>query len=120
MPGQWRATCIQMPSENVRKVSTRAEGWEIIERNLDCAHRMINQAMLADPPPALLVLPEFAFQGPPKGEHVAEWIEKACHPVPGPITEPLAELAGLSASTSGETSSRPTSSGEIAFSTRRS
>ena len=93
MPGQWRATCIQMPSEIARKVSTRAEAWEIVQRNLDCARRMINEAMLEDPPPALLVLPEFAFQGPPKGEPVADWIEKACYPVPGPITEPLAELA---------------------------
>ena len=93
MPGQWRATCIQMPSEITRKASTRTEAWEIIQRNIGCARRMANEAMLTDPPPALLVLPEFAFQGPPKGETVAEWIEKACYPVPGPITEPLQELA---------------------------
>ena len=93
MSGQWRATCIQMPSEITRKASTRTEAWEIIRRNIACARRMVGEAMLADPPPALLVLPEFAFQGPPKGEPVAEWIEKACYPVPGPITEPLQELA---------------------------
>lgn len=93
MSGRWRATCIQMPSEITRKVSTREKAWEIIRRNLDCADRMIRAAMPADPPPALLVLPEFAFQGPPKGESVAEWIEKACYPVPGPITEPLQQLA---------------------------
>ena len=93
MSGQWRATCIQMPSEITRKVSTRAEAWRIIRRNLECARRMIDEAMPADPTPALLVLPEFSFQGPPKGESVAEWIEKACYPVPGPITEPLQELA---------------------------
>lgn len=93
MKKQWRATCIQMPSETARRASTRREAWGIIDGNIRCATRMINQAMDADPAPALVVLPEFAFQGPPKGESVAEWLEKACYPVPGPITEPLQELA---------------------------
>ena len=93
MTGQWRATCIQMPSRTARQASTRREAWGIIDGNLRCAIKLINQAMNADPAPALVVLPEFAFQGPPKVESVAEWLEKACYPVPGPITEPLQELA---------------------------
>ena len=93
MTGQWRATCVQMPSETARRASSRREAWGIIEGNIRCAIRMINQAMDADTAPALVVLPEFAFQGPPKGESVAEWLDKACYPVPGPITEPLQELA---------------------------
>ena len=91
--GRWRAMCIQMPSRTARGASSRREAWGIIAANLHSATRMIKQAMDADPPPALVVLPEFAFQGPPKGESVTEWLDKACYPVPGPITEPLQELA---------------------------
>ena len=30
-----------------------------------------------------------AFQGLPKAESVEQWIERACYPIPGPISEPL-------------------------------
>jgi predicted amidohydrolase len=33
------------------------------------------------------------LQGPPHGGTVREWMEKACYPIPGPITAPLARLA---------------------------
>ncbi len=89
----WRATCIQMRSRTARQAASRREAREIIDGNLSRAINMIKRAMEADPVPALVVLPEFAFQGPPKGESVAEWLDKACHPVPGPITEPLQALA---------------------------
>ncbi len=89
----WRATCIQMPSKIARNASNREEAWEIIEQNLISAKLLIEKAMEADPHPALLVLPEFSFQGPPRGESVEQWINKACYTVPGPITEPLQDLA---------------------------
>src|SRR5437899_1023539 len=44
-------------------------------------------------PAKLVVLPEFALQGPPHGLPSAAWIDKACCPVPGAITEPLQDLA---------------------------
>jgi predicted amidohydrolase len=40
-----------------------------------------------------VVLPEFAFQGPPRATPVSKWIERACATIPGPITETLAALA---------------------------
>ena len=93
MINPWRATCIQMPSKIARNAPSRNEAWEIIEQNLNSAKLLIEKAMEADPQPSLLVLPEFGFQGPPRGESVDQWIDKACYTVPGPITEPLQDLA---------------------------
>ena len=38
-------------------------------------------------------MPEFALQGPPHGLPVADWIERACCTIPGPITEPFQKFA---------------------------
>lgn len=89
----WRATCIQTKSKLSVKGADRAAAWAIIRENLDHAIGLIEAACDSDQPPALVVLPEFAFQGPPHGLPHAEWIERACCPVPGAITEPLQALA---------------------------
>ena len=89
----WRATCIQMSSQLAVRQADRASAWSVIGENLDLAATLIRQACTSDTPPKLVVLPEFAFQGAPHSTPVAEWIEKACCPVPGPITAPLQELA---------------------------
>ncbi len=85
----WRATCIQMPSALATKCATPAEAWDVIEGNVACAVGMIEAACAGDLPPRLVVLPEFAFQGPPHGELVENWIAKACDTIPGRITAPL-------------------------------
>jgi predicted amidohydrolase len=89
----WRATCIQMKSRIATKAADRASAWSIIQENLGRAAAMVEAACEGPDPPKVVVLPEFAFQGPPHGGTVPEWIEKGCYPIPGPITAPLAKLA---------------------------
>ena len=89
----WRASCIQMRSRLAVKAADRLGAWAIIKENLAQALELIDSASQGREPAQLVVLPEFALQGPPHGLPAAAWIEKACCPVPGAITEPLQELA---------------------------
>jgi predicted amidohydrolase len=89
----WRATCIQMKSRLATKAADKAAAWDIIKGNIDRAIAMIEAACAGPNPPRLVVLPEFGMQGPPHGGTVADWIEKACYPIPGRISEPLQALA---------------------------
>jgi predicted amidohydrolase len=89
----WRATCIQMKSRLATKAADRDEAWAIIEGNIARAVAMIRAACAGPNPPRLVVLPEFGMQGPPHGGTVADWIAKACCPIPGRISEPFQALA---------------------------
>jgi predicted amidohydrolase len=89
----WRATCIQMKSRLATKAPDRAAAWAIINANVADAVALIDRACAVPDPPKLVVLPEFAFQGPPHGGTIPEWIEKACAPIPGDITAPLQAAA---------------------------
>jgi predicted amidohydrolase len=89
----WRATSIQTRSKLAVKAADRAGAWDVIRANLQNAIGLIEAACDSAQAPQLVVLPEFAFQGPPHGMPHAEWIDKACCPVPGAITEPLQALA---------------------------
>jgi predicted amidohydrolase len=85
----WRATCIQTISRLAVKGADRPAAWAVIEANIENALRLISQAVETDAPAKLVLLPEFALQGPPHGLSVAAWIEHACCAIPGPITEPF-------------------------------
>lgn len=85
----WRATCIQMRSQVATHARSRAEAWETIARNLAHATALIDDVCRGEQRPALVLLPEFGFQGPPHHEGATDWIEKACYPVPGDISAPL-------------------------------
>jgi predicted amidohydrolase len=89
----WRATCIQMTSRLATMAADRAAAWSIISENVARAEALIEAACARADAPKVVVLPEFALQGPPHGGTVREWIDKACYPIPGPITAPLAKLA---------------------------
>jgi predicted amidohydrolase len=89
----WRAACIQMKSKLATKATDRSTAWSIIAENLDRAVTMIEAACAQTQAPKLILLPEFGMQGPPHGGTIPDWIEKACYPIPGPITAPLQELA---------------------------
>ncbi|NIZ08589.1 nitrilase-related carbon-nitrogen hydrolase [Pseudooceanicola sp. HF7] len=89
----WRATCIQMESRIAANAETREEAWEIINGNIANAVARIRAACEGPTPPRLVVLPEFGFQGPPRANSASAWIEKACAPMPGPITAPFEALA---------------------------
>ena len=82
-----------MRSRLAVKAADRLGAWAIIKENLAHALELIDSASQGREPAKLVVLPEFALQGPPHGLPAAAWIEKACCPVPGAITEPLQELA---------------------------
>jgi predicted amidohydrolase len=89
----WRATAIQPRSRIAVKASDRMGAWEIINANIAHMVELIDRATQSAEPPALVVLPEFSIQGPPHGMAAAAWIDRACCPIPGPITEPLQRLA---------------------------
>lgn len=89
----WRATCIQMDSRVASNAESREEAWAIIENNLARAIEKIEIACSSAEPPKLVVLPEFAFQGPPRATPVSVWIDRACAEIPGPITDRLAAVA---------------------------
>lgn len=82
-----------MPSKLTTNAASKDAAWSIIDDNIGQAIGLIENALASDPPPKLVVLPEFALQGPPHGLPVAEWMEKAVYPIPGRITEPLQDLA---------------------------
>ena len=89
----WRATCIQTVSKLAVRGANRSAAWSIIEANIGNALGLITQAVETDTPAKLVVMPEFALQGPPHGMPVAGWIDLACCTIPGPITEPFQEFA---------------------------
>ena len=78
----WRATCIQTVSKLAMTAPDRDGAWSIIDGNVAHAVALIEAAIAATDPPRLVVLPEFAFQGPPHGLPAADWIAKACCAVP--------------------------------------
>jgi predicted amidohydrolase len=91
---KWRATCIQMTSDLAALSDDRQGAWKVIDGNIARAVKLIDQACaIPVSKPQLVVLPEFAMQGPPHGQTIDQWIEKACAPIPGPITGRLQELA---------------------------
>lgn len=89
----WRATCIQTPCDLVCDAPTPEAAHRLIEQNLDRAIALIDAAMASAIPPDLVVLPEFAFQGPPHGLPASRWIALACPTIPGQITDRLGVVA---------------------------
>jgi predicted amidohydrolase len=89
----WRATCIQTVSKLAVKGGNRSAAWSIIAANIGNALGLITRAVETDAPAKLVVMPEFALQGPPHDMPVAQWIELACCTIPGPITEPFQKFA---------------------------
>lgn len=89
----WRATSIQMRSERASQAPDDAAARVVIQRNVDRLVGLIERACASSDRPDLVVFPEFAMQGPPLHLGVAEWIQRACSSIPGPLTEPLQALA---------------------------
>src|SRR5579862_2846829 len=83
-----------MRSEIAAGAADRDAAWQIIQRNVAHAVDLIEKLCVTPTlAPKVVVLPEFAFQGPPHHLEPAAWIELACCPIPGVITEPLQALA---------------------------
>lgn len=89
----WRATSIQMRSERACQAPSDAAAALVIDRNVERLVGLIEAACASSEKPDLVVFPEFVMQGPPLHMGVAEWIKRACFAIPGPLTEPLQELA---------------------------
>ncbi|AJE47591.1 nitrilase-related carbon-nitrogen hydrolase [Celeribacter indicus] len=92
-PRPWRATCIQMLGERASQAPDFDSARALIARNRAKLVGLIEAACASEQKPDLVVFPEFAMQGPPLGMAVETWIERACSPVPGWLTEPLQALA---------------------------
>src|SRR5262245_66118339 len=71
----------------------RTGEWAALDDTIAHLIGLIAAATRGPDPAHLVVLPEFSLQGPPHGLPAAEWMDKACCPIPGPITEPLQKLA---------------------------
>jgi len=93
MTASWRATCIQINSDCVSDAASREEAWPRIAANVATAVAAIDEACAGADKPKLVVLPEFAFTGAPRANPLPAWIEKACYPIPGAITQPLQDAA---------------------------
>ncbi len=89
----WRATVVQMPTEILWPSIDAADAARRQQHNIDIALKLVDEAMIADPSPKLVLLPEYAFTGQPNGGSVAGWINLACHSVPGPLTAPFEQKA---------------------------
>lgn len=93
MTASWRATCIQMNSDCVADATSREDAWPRIAANVAAGVAAIDAACAGADKPKLVVMPEFAFTGAPRANPLPEWIEKACYPIPGAMTEPLQAAA---------------------------
>ncbi|MFT3907563.1 MAG: nitrilase-related carbon-nitrogen hydrolase [Steroidobacteraceae bacterium] len=82
-----------MNSQPVAPQVGRSPVRPLIDANVARAVEAIDRACSGPHPPALVVLPEFAFQGPPHGVPISDWIEHACDSLPGRATGPLQSLA---------------------------
>jgi predicted amidohydrolase len=80
----WRSTCIQMKSSLATQVKTHEEAWNRINGNVRRAVELIEQACDGPMQPKLVVLPEFALQGPPHGEPVAAMDQEGLRHDPRP------------------------------------
>ncbi len=89
----WRATAIQMLSQRAAQASDAADAARVIAGNRARLIGLIEKACASSEKPDLVVFPEFGMQGPPLQMKVGAWIDWACAPIPGPLTEPLQQLA---------------------------
>lgn len=88
----WKAACLQIAAESVGGVADRAAARSIVDRNVARATARIEQ-VVAEQSPDLILLPEYALQGAPRGESAGEWAATTCESVPGDLTWPFQALA---------------------------
>lgn len=84
----WRATCMQVYCNLVNGARNRAEAMVIVNRSLDRWIELLRGTARGGGR-QLMLFPEFALTGFPLQESAAEWVEKACIEIPGPVTERL-------------------------------
>jgi predicted amidohydrolase len=85
----WRATCMQVYCNLVNSARSRDEALTIMNRSLDRWITLIRGVARDGSSNQLLLFPEFCLTGFPLSESAAEWIDKACVEIPGPVTERL-------------------------------
>ena len=88
----WRATCMQVYCNLVNGARNRDEAMTIIHRSLDRWSTLM-RGPAREGGRQLVLFPEFCLTGFPLQESAAEWIEKACIEIPGPVTERLQKEA---------------------------
>jgi predicted amidohydrolase len=85
----WRATCMQVYCNLVNSARNRDEAMAIVNRSIDRWIQLMRGVVRDGGGRNLVLFPEFCLTGFPLGESAAEWIEKACIEIPGPVTERL-------------------------------
>lgn len=73
----------------VNSARNRDEAMVIINRSIDRWITLMRGVVRDGGGRNLVLFPEFCLTGFPLGESAAEWIEKACIEIPGPVTERL-------------------------------
>jgi len=84
----WKATCMQVYCNIVNSARNREEALAIVNRSLD-RWIVLLKGVGRDGGRQLALFPEFCLTGFPLTESAAEWIDKACIEIPGPVTERL-------------------------------
>jgi predicted amidohydrolase len=80
----WRATCMQVYCHLVNSARNRPEAMAIVNQSLD-RRASLMRGVARDGGRQLVLFPQFALTGFPLTESAAEWIEKACIEIPGPV-----------------------------------
>jgi predicted amidohydrolase len=90
----WTATCVQVYTHCVNSTTTRADAQAIVGKSVDRWLQLLKAgARMAGGGKQLFLYPEFALTGFPLHETAAEWIDKACIEIPGPVTERFQKAA---------------------------
>ncbi len=92
MTPPWKATCMQVYCHSVNSARNREEALGIVGRSLDRWVTLL-RGVAREGGHQLALFPEFALTGFPLGESAAEWIDKACIEIPGPVTARLQRAA---------------------------
>ena len=88
------ATCMQVYTHCVNSTTTRADAMVIVNKSVDRWLQLAKAgARMAGGGKQLMLFPEFALTGFPLHETAAEWIDKACIEIPGPVTERFQKAA---------------------------
>lgn len=90
----WTATCVQVYTHCVNSTTTRADAMAVVNKSVDRWLQLAKAgARMSGGGKQLMLFPEFALTGFPLHETAAEWIDKACIEIPGPVTERFQKAA---------------------------
>lgn len=91
---RYKALALQATCEAVNKAKDREEAQGIMRKAIErLSHQIRASKAFIGPDTRLVVLPEYFLTSFPLGESIAQWRDKACLEIDGPIYELLAAVA---------------------------